>query len=196
MLSLTLLLSACSPDAGSQPDASSQPSGSQSSSAAAEEKKPVLGDFTATDLEGNEVTQEIFSDKKLTMVNVWATFCDPCLRELPDLGELAQEYADQDFQIVGIVMDTLDRKGEISADQVETARFIVEEAKADYTHLLPSDDLIESYLQYVTGVPTTFFVDSEGKQVGETQQRYWDRESWVSIIESALEEVNDDQTAQ
>ncbi len=182
-----LLLAGCS---SSQPatDGSSD-STSVSSSASQEEQEPVLGDFTAEDLDGNEVTQEIFAEKKLTMVNIWATFCGPCLREMPDLGDLAVEYEDRDFQIVGIALDTLERDGSISQSQVETAREIVEETGADYLHLLPSEDLISAYLQSVTTVPETFFVDSEGKLVGSVQRRYWDKETWSTLIEEALAEV-------
>ncbi len=182
-----LLLAGCS---SSQPatDGSSD-STSVSSSVSQEEQEPVLGNFTAEDLDGNEVTQEIFAEKKLTMVNIWATFCGPCLREMPDLGDLAVEYEDRDFQIVGIALDTLERDGSISQSQVETAREIVEETGADYLHLLPSEDLISAYLQSVTTVPETFFVDSEGKLVGSVQRRYWDKETWSTLIEEALAEV-------
>lgn len=47
--------------------------------------------FEGTDLRGNTVSSDIFSRFKLTMINVWATYCNPCLREMPDLGELAAE---------------------------------------------------------------------------------------------------------
>ena len=46
----------------------------------------ILSDFTTTYLEGNSIDQTIFADYPLTMVNVWATFCTPCLNEMPDLG--------------------------------------------------------------------------------------------------------------
>ena len=63
----------------------------------------TLGDFTATDLDGNHVDQSIFTGRKLTMINIWATFCGPCLGEMPTLGVLHQEYQDRGFQVVGIV---------------------------------------------------------------------------------------------
>lgn len=48
--------------------------------------------FTGQDLAGNSVSESVFSESKLTMVNVWATYCNPCLSEMPGLGELAGEY--------------------------------------------------------------------------------------------------------
>ncbi|MCM1342697.1 MAG: TlpA family protein disulfide reductase [Lachnospiraceae bacterium] len=61
--------------------------------------------FEAQDMEGNTVSSSVFSGSRLTMVNVWATYCDPCLREMPGLGELAGEYDAEDFQIIGIISD-------------------------------------------------------------------------------------------
>ena len=47
--------------------------------------------FEGYDMDGNAVSSEIFAESKLTMVNVWATYCNPCMREMPGLGELANE---------------------------------------------------------------------------------------------------------
>ena len=53
---------------------------------------PLPVAFEAKDMEGNEVTSGVFAESKLTMINVWATYCNPCLNEMPDLGELSGEY--------------------------------------------------------------------------------------------------------
>ncbi len=49
----------------------------------APEVTTLFGEFTTEDSDGDEVTQEVFSGYKLTMVNIWATFCSPCLRAIP-----------------------------------------------------------------------------------------------------------------
>ena len=74
----------------SKPDAASGPDTSGASSSE-EEHTPIYITFEGTDLEGNTVSQDAFSQSKLTMVNVWATYCNPCLSEMPGLGELASE---------------------------------------------------------------------------------------------------------
>lgn len=145
--------------------------------------------FTAYDLEGNEVSQDIFQDYDLTMINIWATFCGPCISEMPELGELNQEYREKGVQVVGIVMDVLNSKGEISEDQVSLAKEIVEKTGADYLHLLPSDDLIEIKLKEVTGVPETVFVDKDGRLVGASYIGARDGDSWRTVIDELLEEV-------
>ena len=100
-----------------------------------EESAPVFITFEGMDLDGNVISEDIFSQSKLTMVNVWATFCNPCLNEMPALGELAAEYDRAEFQIIGIVSDV--REGE---DQT-LVESLVQETGANYPHLLANDSI-------------------------------------------------------
>ncbi len=150
-----------------------------------QEDAAVFGDFQTLTLTGEEASQEIFADADLTMVNIWGTFCGPCLREMPDLGDLSREYADSGFQIVGIITD-------VTETEDETAMEILEETGADYTHLLISRELYDNYLWQVQVVPTTIFVDSQGKQVGiYTGSR--SKEDWTEIIEEMRGTVSDEE---
>lgn len=152
----------------------------------AENQEPVklFGVFDSQTLDGEEVTEEIFAEADLTMVNIWGTFCNPCIMEMPDLGELSREYADKGFQIVGLVSDVME-PGD------ETAMEIVKETKADYRHLIASEDLINNVLRYVSSVPTTVFVDREGNVVGEVYSGMRDKETWELIITQCLVEVQE-----
>lgn len=161
---------------------------SQSDAGQTTEQAGVLSSFSTTDLDGNTVDQSVLADYDLTMVNVWATFCRPCINEMPDLGELAQEYADENVQIIGLVSDVLNTDGTISEEQVQTARDIVEQTGADYLHLLPSADLF-GVLGQISAVPTTFFVDSEGEQVGYAVVSAQSKDKWVETIDAMLAEV-------
>lgn len=153
------------------------------------ESKGVLSGFTAQDLEGNEVDDSIFDDYDVTMVNVWGTFCGPCIQEMPDLGQLAAEYADKGLQIVGLVSDATDYQGGYPEETVELAQEIVEETGADYLHLLPSQDLLDRVLSSIQVVPTTFFVDSEGNQLGGIVTGAKSSEDWAKIFDEKLAEV-------
>ena len=180
-LACLLTLAACSP-------AETMTSTPGLSASEDEVQTGVLSAFSTTDLEGNTLDQSILADYDLTMVNVWATFCGPCINEMPDLGELAAEYADKGVQIIGLVSDTMDSDGTISDSQVETAKDIVAETGADYRHLLPSDDLL-GILSQIYAVPTTFFVDSEGVQVGDAIVTAQSKEKWIVTIDGMLAEV-------
>lgn len=150
---------------------------------------PSFSNFKTITLDGDAVTEEIFADYDLTMINIWATFCGPCLREMPDLGEISEEYEDKNFQIAGIVTDVMNSNGTLSETQLETAREIVDKTEADYIHLLPSYDLTMAKLKDVTSVPETIFVDRDGNQVGESYLGSRSKEDWVRIIDELLDEV-------
>lgn len=192
-LLIAALLAACGNGAAaaptptpSAPPASEAPAPTESAPA---EPVAILAAFTAEDLEGNEVDQSLLSDYNLTMVNVWATFCGPCLKEMPELGELNSEYADQKFQVVGIVSDVLNQDGTLNQDQIDTAREIVSSTSADYLHLLPTADLLPIVAQ-AYAVPMTFFVDKDGNLVGEgAYMGAQDKAGWSKIIDAMLEEV-------
>lgn len=154
-------------------------------------ENPLLADFTATDLEGNEVTEDILDGYALTMVNVWATFCGPCITEMPELGELAAEYRDKGVQIVGMVSDTMASDGSTDPEQVALAQEIVAQTRADYLHFIPGEDLY-GLLYQITSVPTTFFVDADGNQVGYAYLGAKDKAGWQAVIDQMLEEVGAD----
>lgn len=174
-----------------QPAQSDSQQSDQSSETSEDSESPrgILSQFSTQDLEGNELDQSMLQDHTLTMVNVWATFCTPCISEMPDLGTLAQEYADQGVQIVGLVSDVLDMEGNLDPDQLDLAREIVDSTAADYTHLVPSEDLY-GLLYQISSVPTTFFVDETGAQVGGTYIGAKDKDQWQDIIDQLLAEVD------
>lgn len=149
-----------------------------------------LASFNAIDLDGNEVNESIFADYDLTMINIWATFCGPCLNEMPDLGRLASEYADKGVRIVGIVADIPQKDdGSFDPNMINTARELVKITEADYLHLLPTADLVAAKLNQVSAVPETIFVDSEGKLIGSSYVGSRSRDAWASIIDELLLEI-------
>ena len=149
--------------------------------------------FTAEDIEGNEVTHEIFADADLTVINIWGTFCGPCIQEMPDLGELSHEYAEKNVQFVGLVGDAFDQQGKIDSAIVEEAKSIVAQTGADYLHILPMNELLYNVMSQITAFPTTVFVDSEGKQVDYAYLGAADKATWAERIDAALELVKADE---
>lgn len=141
--------------------------------------------FSAKDIDGKNVNEAVFADSKITMVNVWGTFCGPCIREMPDLGVLNKKYGN-DFQIIGIVIDAVNAKGLVNAKTVNSAKNIVKTTGADYLHIIPDSSLLNGVLSDVYAVPTTFFVDSSGKIVGKVYTGSRTLKQWQKIVESFL----------
>jgi thiol-disulfide isomerase/thioredoxin len=117
--------------------------------------------FSASDLDGNIVSNEIFSKADVTVLNFWGTYCNPCVDELDELGEWAAAMPDN-VQLIGIVVDVKSQDDQ----NCSTAVQIVEETGADYVHLIAAD-AFNDILEEMVAVPTTFFVDSEGEMVAE-----------------------------
>ena len=146
------------------------------------EQSDLAIDFEGTDIEGNVVTSAVFSQSKLTMVNVWATYCNPCLSEMPELGELADEFDTEEFQIIGIISDV------VEGDEQELAEELIEKTQAGYTHLLLNKSIYNALLTDVAAVPTTFFVDENGI-VLDTVVGAMKKSAWEEKINALLEEL-------
>lgn len=153
-----------------------------------------LGEFSAVDLEGNEVTQDVLKNSKITMLNIWATFCGPCFQEMPGLGQISDESDPEKFQIIGLITDVYseDQSQEMKAlieQNIETAKAIEEETGADYLHLRLNGQLYEKLSAYMQYVPTTIFLDSEGNQVGEIYSSMHTKDEWLEIIDEVMKEA-------
>ena len=184
-----LILSVCAGCGGAQPKEEAK-----TAEQTAEQKERPRGpfeEFTAADFEGNPVSEDIFKEYDLTMINIWATFCGPCINEMPDLGKLNEEWKEKGVQVVGICSDLVDYDGALVEEQLETAKEIVEETGASYLHLNPEGDLARRLLPQISVVPTTVFVDSEGRQITSTVRGSKSLEEWESIIEKLLEKQKD-----
>jgi len=139
--------------------------------------------FTTQTLDGETVNSaDIFSQAKVTMVNVWGSFCPPCLKEMPDLARIHADYAEADFQIIGLLQDVFALDSSTAQDAVE----IVEATGANYLHLISSDEVIESVTRSIYAVPTTLFVDSEGKLLCSPVVGSNVYETWAAAIDELL----------
>ena len=152
LMILTLLLTGCGEDktalSKDVPNSQTLP---------VEENVPT---FSAKTVDGRDVTNEIFATKKITMVNIWGTFCPPCVAEMPDLGEMSRSMPDN-AQIIGLVCDASE-----GSPQIQKAREILSNANADFVNIIP-DEQLTKFMNGVEVVPTTIFVDSNGKVVGK-----------------------------
>ncbi len=147
---------------------------------------PSLGEFSTQDINGNAYTQDIFKDYDLTMVNVFTTWCSPCVGEMPDLEKLHQQVADQGVNVVGVVLDVLDEKGEVVQESLEQAQKLVEKTGVTYPVLLPDSTYFNGRLTGIEAVPETFFVDKNGDIVGETYSGSGGLEDWLEVVEQEL----------
>lgn len=150
-----------------------------------EETEPYIVSFEAITTEGEEFSSECFAQSKVTMINVWATYCNPCLEEMPDLGEIAAAYDSADFQMIGVVCDVME---DADAEDIDYAKELITQTNAGtYTHLLLGESLYSSFVGAVDAVPTTFFVNQDGELLGYLEGAQ-SKENWEAIIDGILAE--------
>lgn len=148
-----------------------------------------LGKFSVEDINGSAYTEELFADHDLTMVNVFTTWCTPCIREIPDLEKLHKEMEGQGVGVVGIVLDAIGSSGKVDEEAVEKAKILAEKTGAAYPFLIPDEGYLGGRLAGIAAVPETFFVDKDGNIVGETYSGSRSFEDWKGIVEKELEGV-------
>ena len=107
--------------------------------------------FTASDLEGNPVSsEELFARNEITLVNIWTSWCGPCIGELPELQALHVRLGEDSCGIVGMLAD----------EDLDTARQLIADNGVAYPVVLAPDTLYDFCpLEYV---PTTLFVGRDG----------------------------------
>lgn len=170
---------------GAQADAQTDTKTNTQTETSSEGSDAYILTFEASTIEGAPLTSECFADSKLTMINVWATYCNPCISEMPDLGEIAASYDKAEFQIIGIVSDVTEDAEE---KMIDTARNLVEDTGANYPHLLLNESLYTNLVEMVDAVPTTFFVNRKGEVLGYAVGSQ-SKETWEELIDEILAEV-------
>lgn len=151
-----------------------------------------VGEFSTTDIQGTVVDQTIFQNQKLTLVNVFTTWCSPCVEEIPELEKLRADMAGQGVGVIGIVMDTRNEAGEQDGEALQKAQILAERSGAQFPFLIPDETALHGLLDGIDTVPQTFFVDRQGNIVGETYLGGHTYDEWKAIVEQELGRLGGD----
>ncbi|MCY6372247.1 TlpA disulfide reductase family protein [Clostridium ganghwense] len=136
----------------------------------------TINKFSAKDLEGKEVTNKIFADNDLTVINIWGTFCGPCIEEMPELQKLQDEFKDKKVKVIGIVSDK----------DKDTAKDILSKKNAKYLNIIPDEALEKQVVKSFDYVPTTLFVNSKGEVLKMFVPGGSDFEGFKNIVDDIL----------
>jgi thiol-disulfide isomerase/thioredoxin len=114
---------------------------------------------------------------KLLLVNLWATWCEPCLREMPSLERLQSRLGDR----IAVIAVSEDRGGSKAVEP-----FIAKLGlKSIKTYLDPKSAVGHAF--EVRGLPTSFLIDREGRVLGRVEGRAeWDSPKMLGVIEPLL----------
>ena len=107
-------------------------------------------DFQVTDLKGEELSLKDLRGR-IVLLDFWATWCGPCIAEMPNVKKTYAKYKDQKFQIIGISLDR-------SAEPLEA---YIKKEELGWLHYWDKSRLV-STMYKVRGIPSTFLIDGEG----------------------------------
>lgn len=114
--------------------------------------------FDSKKLDGSAIDSSVFANNKLTAINIWTTWCGPCVKELPELQKL-YENLPEGTNFMSICVD-----GE---EEPELAQQIADKTGIKYDTVAANEAMKNGFLSAIQSYPTTIFVDSEGNLVGE-----------------------------
>ncbi len=140
--------------------------------------------FDTSTVAGLQIDTTVFVPYKLTAINIWATWCNPCVGELPDLQEV-YEALPEGVNLLGVCID--------AADEPDLAKKIIEKTGIKYESIVANEDMEAGFLSYIQAYPTTIFVDNEGNLVGEPlvgAPRQDTKQVYLDTINEHLELLN------
>lgn len=116
----------------------------------------VMKDWTLDAPDGGTVTWSQFANQ-VVIFNIWATWCVPCLKEMPDLVRLQADYRDQGLAIVGIATDT-------TRDRVSLVQGVISDLQVNYAIAMGTEE-VENMFESVNSIPTTYIISRSGRVV-------------------------------
>lgn len=142
-----------------------------------EDKK--FPEFTAKTVSGEDISSDVFKDSKLTVVNVWGSWCGPCVQEIPELQKLYESMKDKDVNVIGLAQD--------AGTDLDAVKEIIDKNKVTYQNIVP-EGATEDFVMSIMAFPTTFFVDSDRNIVGVIQGNR-NLEAFTAAVEGVLEKL-------
>lgn len=140
-------------------------------------------------LDGKSLGELGLLGEKLTVLNVWATWCPPCIGELPHLEDISQHFNGNGVKVIGIMQDGVNETFEPQENTIANGITLLENAGVTYPNLVPDADFFSQYIAEMQVFPTTYFLDADGNIIS-TLQGAQDFDGWKDTIDDALNELS------
>lgn len=131
----------------------------------------------------DEKEQPLNTNKyKLTALHFWATWCVPCVKELPQINTIQKKYADKGFKIIALSLDGKKNKN---------VQKFYSDNKIENLELLFDYNMTAFQQMKIKGLPTTIFINSKGEEIARAEgDLNWESKEVEEFIKSQILESN------
>jgi thiol-disulfide isomerase/thioredoxin len=142
--------------------------------------RPSLPDLAFKDSSGNEVKLSKWQGR-VVLLNLWATWCAPCRKEMPTLNGVQKQLGSVDFEVVAL---SVDRKG------LEASAAFLKETGADALGLYVDETAKSLGDLQAFGLPSTLLIDRKGREIGRLLgPAEWNSAEAIALMKAALAEA-------
>jgi thiol-disulfide isomerase/thioredoxin len=159
LLVLVISMTACQPKSDQKKSAAASPGMFKGNVSllvnAGTPVKDRIPDFTWYSDKGKKISFAEFTKGRPVLINFWATWCGPCVRETPDLVELYRELRSQGVVFIGVSAD-------LGEDAMELVTEFTGKYKVPYQIVIDDKGELQEALGGLRGYPTTYYIDKNG----------------------------------
>ena len=142
--------------------------------------RPAVPDLAFKDASGSEVKLSKWQGR-VVLLNLWATWCAPCRREMPTLNDVQKQLGSKDFEVVAL---SVDRKG------LEASAAFLKETGADSLGLYVDETTTSLNALQALGLPVTLLIDRKGREIGRLLgPAEWNSAEAIALMKAALAEA-------
>lgn len=120
------------------------------------------------------------------MVDVWGTYCNPCINAMPTLAKIYHEYEPQGVNVIGLIIDVQGADLLPKKDFIVKAMEITDMTGADFQHILLSDNIRYSILKDISAIPASFIVDNEGNLLTGITYGGHSEDQWRELLDGYI----------
>jgi thiol-disulfide isomerase/thioredoxin len=142
-------------------------------------ERPAIPEIAFKDSTGSDTNLAKWRGK-VVLLNLWATWCAPCRKEMPALADLQKQLGSDDFEVVAL---SIDRKG------LAASAAFLKETGADTLGLYIDETSNALHSLQALGLPVTVLIDRQGHEIGRLLgPAEWSSDEAIALIKAAIAE--------